>query len=247
MHLQMNHAPTSPPPVGVLQPPCPSGHAMEGDNLRLNKRGDRICRTCHRAAQVRWRKAHPEQRRSLKKASEAARRKSGNLRYGYSRICITKTVTRDHVEQMFEAVREHGRVSAIYPVLGKWKARAFLYFNPKIGAALHKARGTVRRAKKAPAISLRNPDRVARLVERIKAAVPIYLQRDMRDDIISEITLAVIEGRIRASALDQHIKKFVNASFRDDHNKYGPLSLDMPAFEDGTTPLVETISQGLWQ
>ena len=30
-------------------------------------------------------------------------------------------------------------------------------------------------------------------------------------------------------------------------SKYGPMSLDIPAFRDGDIPLIETISRGLWQ
>jgi hypothetical protein len=39
----------------------------------------------------------------------------------------------------------------------------------------------------------------------------------------------------------------VNIGYRDDHNKYGPLSLDVPFYEDGTRTLGEKITRGLWQ
>jgi hypothetical protein len=55
---------------------------------------------------------------------------------------------------------------------------------------------------------------------------------------------AALSGRVRLNAIAQSVDQFVRASYRMDHNKFGPLSLDMPAFQEGETRLVET-TEGL--
>ena len=37
---------------------CPSGHPFTPENTYLNREGARVCRTCQRLAQARWRKKH---------------------------------------------------------------------------------------------------------------------------------------------------------------------------------------------
>jgi hypothetical protein len=54
-----------------------------------------------------------------------------------------------------------------------------------------------------------------------------------------------VNGRVKLNAPARTIGQVVRASYRMD-NKFGPVSWDMPAFQDGETRLVETISRGLW-
>lgn len=59
---------------------CKRGHPLSGENLYIDKRGSRLCRTCHRAAKAAWNKAHPQkqseyQARYLEKHPEARERK----------------------------------------------------------------------------------------------------------------------------------------------------------------------------
>lgn len=37
---------------------CPQGHPYAGENLRVNSRGGRVCRTCSKAKSVEWRRSH---------------------------------------------------------------------------------------------------------------------------------------------------------------------------------------------
>jgi hypothetical protein len=39
----------------------------------------------------------------------------------------------------------------------------------------------------------------------------------------------------------------VRELYRRDHDKYGPMSLDVPIFGDSAVTLGETITTGLWQ
>lgn len=77
--------------------------------------------------------------------------------------------------------------------------------------------------------------------------MPRHLPRDHRDDVIGEMALAVYEGRLLEADIPRRVREFVNAGYRREHDRFGPLSLDMPIFEDGTTTLGDRIATGLWQ
>lgn len=83
------------------------------------------------------------------------------------------------------------------------------------------------------------------LLVAIRNAVPRWLTRDMRDDVVGEMLLAVIEGRVSRDAIGAAVRQFVNHSYRLDHNRWGALSLDEPI--PGTTiRRIDTITEGLW-
>jgi hypothetical protein len=234
---------------------CPSGHALEGVNLLIDNRGARICRTCRRAAVRKWQKAiSGEGKLAFRvRANEQRKRdrRKGHIRHGYTRNGIANMVTREHVEQIFESVRESGALKAAYPIIGQWKMKAFLFFNPKVYVAINKLRertkGTI---VMAPAISIRRPARVEGLIERINLAVPRYLQRDHRDDVVSDRACAWLEGRLRADDIERRAIEYVRARFKSDHNKHGDLSLDVPIYLDGSATLLDRLSTeaeaGLW-
>ncbi|MGY3610599.1 MULTISPECIES: hypothetical protein [unclassified Bradyrhizobium] len=54
------------------------------------------------------------------------------------------------------------------------------------------------------------------LLRRINAVVP------KRDGIISDMVEAVLAGRVPLNAITQSVVQFVRASYRMDHNKFGP-------------------------
>jgi hypothetical protein len=74
------------------------------------------------------------------------------------------------------------------------------------------------------------------MVDRIYAAVPRHLSRDQRDDVIQDLTEAILVRQVPLDAIETFVKKFVSASYQREHNKWGPQSLDLPAFEDGPPP-----------
>jgi hypothetical protein len=139
-----------------------------------------------------------------------------------------------------------------YPIVGQWKMKAFLYFNPKVRAAINKLRDPKKQTIiTAPAILHRDPARIENIIERINLAVPRYLQRDHRDDVASDMTYAWLEGRLRDEDIERCATEFVKARYETDHNKYGDRSLDVPIYVDGSATLLdklstETGSSGYW-
>lgn len=59
---------------------CPAGHPYEGDNLYVDPKGERRCRTCHRERQAARRMADPEGYRAAHRAHVAASRERGYIR-----------------------------------------------------------------------------------------------------------------------------------------------------------------------
>ncbi|PDT74142.1 hypothetical protein [Bradyrhizobium sp. C9] len=264
-HLQLSQ----PPAVSLTT--CKRGHALVGDNLRHHpRRGYRICVACLREAKVRyqrryperiksqreaWRAANPEKAATMKLESQKRYRdrasKDGTLYFGYTKN-VLQAVGRERLEAAFETVRRTGQMADIYPVIGsvgRW--RAIRLFYPKIANRMDAAWKQGRVNSKVEIIKPAKPAiiRLAAvdLLDRINAVVPRGLPRDQRQDIVSDMVEAVFAGHIRPDAIAQHVAQFVRASFRSDHNKFGPLSLDLPAFREGDTPLIETIDKGLWQ
>ena len=85
------------------------------------------------------------------------------------------------------------------------------------------------------------------LLDRINAVVPRHLSRNHRDDVIGEMILAVYEGRLEEADIERCVRGFVNIGYRRDHDKYGPVSLDVPIFGDSSTTLGDMVTTGLWQ
>lgn len=82
------------------------------------------------------------------------------------------------------------------------------------------------------------------------AAVPANFPRHTREDIVSSLVLAVLEGEISETEIASHAKAHISAHYRM-FTKYGPggsimRSLDQPVYHDNPTPLIETVSEGLW-
>ncbi|MBO4226647.1 hypothetical protein [Bradyrhizobium neotropicale] len=252
---------------GKVKTHCKNGHAMEGDNVRIYG-GYRKCRECQRlnrnrwaeanpekyVAQQReknrrWKKKHPEQIKEHKRESARRGRAAGRIRYGYTSNVIN-LVGQEALSAAFDAARQSGRASSVYAVVGESRWLSLRSFYPKVGAQMDKIIREARQRLRTEIIKPAAPSiiRVANLdlLDRINAVVPRGLSKDQRDDIISDMVEAVLSGHVKLNALAQNVGKFVRASFQMDHNKFGPLSLDMPAFQEGETPLIETISRGMW-
>ena len=84
------------------------------------------------------------------------------------------------------------------------------------------------------------------IMDVISAAVPHHLPRDLRDDAIQSIWLAVLEGRLKRSEIVARAYEFVRAEYKSNHNPWGPRSLDLPIYLDSNTTLMETVTRGLW-
>jgi hypothetical protein len=237
---------------------CPSGHALEGDNLRINTRGHRICVTCAKAQLKVYREANAEKRRVTTRRCHREARRRGDRRYGISRGHIENKITRDQVEKVFEAVRETGLIKGAYPVLGRSKTRALLFFKPKVRAAVERIKArfakqqraiTITNLIEAPAIAARCPANTERVMQRIAVAMPGYLQRDLRDDVVADMVLAWWSGQLNERDIERRAAEFERVRFKSDHNRYGDLSLDVPLWIDTNTTLLDTLASGtsgLW-
>jgi hypothetical protein len=77
--------------------------------------------------------------------------------------------------------------------------------------------------------------------------VPLYLDPVRRQEIISEMVMAHLEGRLELEDAPRRCREFLRAVDRQFPTKYAPRSLDEPIFDDGSTTLGDTITTGLWQ
>jgi hypothetical protein len=71
----------------------------------------------------------------------------------------------------------------------------------------------------------------------------------MRDDIIQNLWVAVMEDRVQRNEITGKIGHFIKSEFRTHHNAWGPTSLDVPVWIDGDTGLIDIIpeEQALWR
>jgi hypothetical protein len=220
---------------------CRHGHPLTDDNIRLQKVGERMARMCRICSLERNKRGY--------KRWVVGQRKKGLMYAGYTKGNISRTVGREQVEQVFEAVRIGGMMKAAHPILAPAKLGAFLFFNPKIRADLKKI-ATAARAEMAPIIAapaiVRSPALVTQFAEhvfaRIHQAVPMRLSKDHRDDTISDMTFAWIEGRLEADDVERRAKEFVNKRYTSDHDKYRSRSLDVPIFEGSTLTLLDRLT-----
>ncbi|KQT21719.1 hypothetical protein ASG57_26715 [Bradyrhizobium sp. Leaf396] len=83
----------------------------------------------------------------------------------------------------------------------------------------------------------------------VDRAVPRYLDYHTRKDVVGDMILAILEGQLSIEDAPRRYREFLRSTHRMFPTKYGPISLDAPAFRDSQTSLVERISadQGLWQ
>lgn len=70
------------------------------------------------------------------------------------------------------------------------------------------------------------------IMAQIQAAVPKRIDAMVRDDIVGEIFLAVMEGRIEAEQIAAAVRSFISKGLRDWQSAYGPRSLDQKLFGD---------------
>lgn len=78
-------------------------------------------------------------------------------------------------------------------------------------------------------------------MDRIKTAVSKRIDPAVRDDVIGELYLAVIEGRVEVEQIAAAVRSFVNRGLADWQPAYGPRSLDETLSRDGKRTLAEVI------
>jgi hypothetical protein len=209
---------------------------MSGANLyyRADRGGRGECKACRNLAHNRYEAKMPAEQK-VQRLIEAAR--SGltinNVCYGQrgTRACKVPHLFVMHRPQL-------DTLAAASPTLGKRLFRMFRKneLNAKIQG------GFSRRKSAAPSIIRASDD----IMDEIESAVPCYLPLDHRADVIQNISLAVLEGRLKRSEIAERAREHINAEYRINHNAWGPRSLDVPIYLDGNTTLLDTLTRGLW-
>lgn len=117
-----------------------------------------------------------------------------------------------------EKNREHAKA---YASAYRKKNREKVYaYNAAYGQTHREAINAYRRRRKAKIKFAQKS-----LYQTACDTVPRYLPRHIRDDVISEITLAVLEGTLAAEDIAKSAKKYLTAWNRD-FGSYGTVSLD---------------------
>lgn len=117
--------------------------------------------------------------------------------------------------------------------------RKYLRFLTPAQRERRKALERARRREAAGPVTFR-PVREA-LYRRVAASVPRGLPEHLRDDVISEMMLAVYEGLIPAGEITRHAERFARAARGAFASKWGPISLDQPRFDDSNETLAAAI------
>jgi len=105
-------------------------------------------------------------------------------------------------------------------------------FSPEQMAQRRRAAATRRR--------LRNPAVAERVMSKIRAAVPGGLEQALRDDIFSEIWLAVLECRVEEAKIRSAARPFVAQAIEKWQSRYSHSADETSP--DGGRPLVDTLA-----
>lgn len=211
---------------------CKHGHALVGENLVFTTNRIR-CRNCMRRVSAKS-KSNP----SLSEST--VRRVLDNLREGRTISNMAGWAGNDYVGGK---IVEPNRL------------KAFCVANPRLGKIINEL--AEKNAKQAQA--WKRVSRIARpaivratddIMMMIRAAVPRYLPKDHRDDVIQNIWMAVLERRLKRSEIQERASDFIGAEYKVNHNKWGPCSLDAPICVDSSVTLLDVLStesgSGYW-
>ncbi|MGM5033503.1 hypothetical protein [Tardiphaga sp. 803_E3_N1_3] len=127
--------------------------------------------------------------------------------------------------------------------------------NPKLNKVLEKKLEENRNANRIAGAAKKKTNRLkisqnSNVFDVIEDALTMWLDPETeRKDIITNIYLAVADGKLKVKDIKAKAKGFVAAHRRQYSNtgRYGSASLDAPAYRDSTTSIGDTITHGLWQ
>jgi hypothetical protein len=131
---------------------------------------------------------------------------------------------------------EMGRILGLYRnAIRVWRNKHGLTPN-RLSNAKRAALKALRPAAKplAPAISsAAQAASKVELFDRARRAVGSRLPRDIAEDAISDLYVAVLEGRVSSSDVERAARKYANAALGQFANRYGPRSLDKELVDEG--------------
>ena len=103
-------------------------------------------------------------------------------------------------------------------------------------------------AQRTQALRLRVSQRGKAAGDQIMAAIQSAVSRridsTVRDDVVGELYLAVMEGRIEADEIGAAVRSFVSRGLSQWQSAYGPKSLDAPFGADGNGTLGDYLEDG---
>jgi hypothetical protein len=233
---------------------CPHGHALAGDNLYINPRGNRECRACREASSARY-KTSGKIRRRLP-SEKAVRAVFDALHQGRTISFITAGKITHGKNRPVEYVK--GGKIIEHHVL-----KNFIIQNPKAGRVIERLaeknrlqakrsavehRTIARRSALSPAIIRAESENAFAAIMAATASLADFLREDVR----SLMFVAHMEGRLKPRDAVKRVREFVTAHNRQ-FSKFVPggggimRSLDEQVYDDGPTRLVDTVTHGLWQ
>ncbi|MDR6659738.1 hypothetical protein J2W51_002308 [Tardiphaga robiniae] len=198
---------------------CKRGHPLDFTRLEAGKLVRR-CRVCEREKNARGGEISPQILKKVKELIQAGRPISSFTTAGKPGYIVR------HVTLL-----RHRREN---PAFGKFVADAIVDSNSRAQQQRHAHRHFV---SASPAVQ-------SRYYRIISEMVPRYLPD--HDDIVSDIFQALLEGSLRHADVARRVSFFVAERHRMFPSKYAIRSLDAPAYQEGATPLIETVSNDLW-
>jgi hypothetical protein len=79
------------------------------------------------------------------------------------------------------------------------------------------------------------------LADRIRGAVPREMPRQVRDEVVQDLILAVLEGRVPIKDIRNQVKAAITRTYAMFPDRGAHLSIDAQLYDDGSTTLVDTI------
>jgi hypothetical protein len=71
--------------------------------------------------------------------------------------------------------------------------------------------------------------------------------RDHRDEVIAEMALAFYDGSLAECDIEKRAREYGNRIYRQNHNQFGSLSLDVPLFHDSDLRRIDLVTENIWQ
>lgn len=140
--------------------------------------------------------------------------------------------------QQFEPALEQRAIDALLTGRPVEELASELNVSAKALMKLRQVLPAEQSAQRRRAISSRHrlmkPEVSAAVRGKIEAAVSRGVDRALRADVIGELWLAVLEGRIEEGDIRKAARRFLSRAIKDWQNKFGPKSLDASFSADTT-------------
>lgn len=227
---------------------CKRGHEVTAANAYFRNDGFPECKKCRNLAS---RKSAKSPKRTL--TEQKARLILETLHNGGCIRLITNGVKGNISRNKQRYVQP--------PICSNYELRNFRKAHPKFDAIVtelaaknaavaRSGRYGNRPPRKLPALTLRSKRGQTAAIDIVNRATQ-RICPTIRDEVRSEMNLAISEGKLNVRDVPSRVPEFIALiNRRERHsvtNRFGNLSLDAPITTDSTTPLIETITRGLWE